>query len=412
MSSEAPESPLKERLLEAALAALLELTPAALLSAIGTREIARRAGGSPASINHHYGSLQGLADAVVDHVYGSPQILAGGVSELLGHVRHSHLPLETAFGMHGAEFDRNTSDPEFRHRVGLWAFGGAQATQGYRDYLRKVTEQLEIEAGRLFESWGRTLRPPFDLRSYLEVKTALLNGMTVRNLVDPQPGQREHFQRATVALDLVALRIEGDRHAMDDRLTEMNYYPLTNAGRAGQTERSDTTRSRILHAAAEQFTTRGYEETALSRVAAQADVSPSTLNRYFATKDDLAVALFRQQAADLLPASPDRDDPREGLAAHLATIAHFTVPRVAYAAPYLADLLTTPPTAEEDPLMAGVQARVARLDPSTSGTDPADPTDLAESAELLLALTLRRVILQPATPPERVAAEALRRTGV
>lgn len=406
------ESPLKERLIEAALAAMLDLTPAALLSAIGTRELARRAGGSPASINHHYGSLQGLADAVVEHVFSTSADMGAGVSALLEEIRQSHLPLEAAFAMHATEFDRLTCDPLFRHRMGLWAFGGEQGTRAYRHFLHDLDERIQAQAQALFDSWGRTLRPPFDVATYLPVKIALLNGMSLRHLADPQPGQREHFQRATVALDLVALRIDGDRHTMDDRLTEMNYYPLTTTGRAGSSDRSDTTRSRILHAAAELFTTKGFEDTALARVAAQADISHSTLNRYFATKDDLAVALYRQQALDLLLPLPTEGDPARVLPDYLAAVAHFTVPRVSYAGCYLTHLLTTPPATQDDPLLADVQRLVAALDPEDAALDPDDPTDLAETSELLLALTLRRALLQPSTAPADIAADALRRTGL
>ncbi|MEU1626018.1 TetR family transcriptional regulator [Streptomyces sp. NPDC020096] len=52
-------------------------------------------------------------------------------------------------------------------------------------------------------------------------------------------------------------------------------------------KRSDRTRAAILRAARERFTAQGYERTTIRAVAADADIDPSMVMRYFGTKEQL-----------------------------------------------------------------------------------------------------------------------------
>lgn len=70
------------------------------------------------------------------------------------------------------------------------------------------------------------------------------------------------------------------------------------------------TRAAIRDHAMRLFLTRGYDETTVEQIAAEADVSPSTFFRYFTTKeavvfaddyDDLIAAAFERQPADISP---------------------------------------------------------------------------------------------------------------
>jgi AcrR family transcriptional regulator len=54
--------------------------------------------------------------------------------------------------------------------------------------------------------------------------------------------------------------------------------------------RSDATRARILAAARDRFTTDGYERTTIRRVAADAEIDPSMVMRYFGSKEGLFAA--------------------------------------------------------------------------------------------------------------------------
>lgn len=390
---------LKDRILDAALDELRALDPVALLHAIGARTIAGRAGaGSPASINQHYGSLAGLADAVMARVFDTSHLNVPRITELISHIEDSALPLTVAFAMHEAEFNRLTTDDEFKLRMGLWALGGPTVADRYRDYLHDLTTHLEGATAALFGSWGRELRPPADVATYLAIKLALINGITVRHLTDPDDRWLHHFQRATVALDLVLLRVPSDRHDLDARLTEMNYYPLEQRAR-GTERRSRPTVARILHAANDLFSTRGYDATGIEQIARSADTSLSTLKRYYPSKRDLAVALFQLQAADepaLLPRDQKGGATAADLRAHLRALVDFARGRSAVTSAYIGHL-ADPATDPDDVLLARTRSHLST---------PDDAAAEARAAALVLT-TLRRALTHPADSSAEVTTHVL-----
>lgn len=393
---------LKDRLLDAALDVLRELDPEALLHTVGAREIARRAGASsPGSINQHYGSLAGLADAVVTRVFDTTHLNVPRISELISHIKDSTLPLPVTFAMHEAEFNRLTTDPEFKLRMGLWALGGDTVSDRYRDYLHELTAQLEGAAESLFESWGRELRPPLDLSSYLTIKLALINGITVRHLTDPDDDHLHLFQRSTVAIDLVLLRVLGDRHDLDARLVEMNYYPLEKA-HTGVAERSRRTQARILRAASELFNTQGFEATGTDQIARHADTSLTTLKRFYPNKHALAVGLFGHQAAEQLLADPVDTDAPGALGEHVQRLVEFARSRAPLSAAYLSHLIASTSDHHDDLVIT--RTRQCLPDPSTD-----DAQDLSETVVLL---AVRRAITHPSESPEESARLVLSRLGL
>ena len=398
--------PLKEKILEAALESLRELTPAALMSAIGAREIARRAGASTASVFHHYGSMEGLAEAVLASVYDPGLSPVTKITDAIAEITRSRLPVETSLALHTSEFERITQDPDLHLRMGLWAFGGEAGRQAYGHYLRTIDERLMEYCGAMFRAWGRELRPPFDLRSFVASQVALANGSSVRHLVDEEASNVTYFARAATALSMALLRVEGDRRGLDDRLTEMNYYPLSSRSRpiseSPSPSRGERTRARVLHAAAELFSARGYEETTIAHIAKLAGTSQSTVHEHFASKSGVAVALFSKQAADVIPPVADEATADSGaLRAHLLEVADFVGPRSGYAAPYLAGLICHEPAFADDALLQATTRAVA-----ISTQLPA--ADAEHLAILTLGAVISRVLGSPSEGPERSVESVLR----
>jgi len=94
------------------------------------------------------------------------------------------------------------------------------------------------------------------------------------------------------------------------------HVPADAAPATGLRERKKArTRTAIQHHALRLFTEQGYAATTVEQVAEAADVSPSTVFRYFPTKDDLVltdeldpalIAAIRSQPAELAPVSAFR----------------------------------------------------------------------------------------------------------
>ncbi|HEV7203099.1 MAG TPA: TetR/AcrR family transcriptional regulator [Jatrophihabitans sp.] len=399
--------PTRDRLLDAAVQALESLTTADLVTAIGTREIARRAEVSPAAFFHHFGSVAEFAEALLEHLYSIPASPLGSAAERLDELRSSQLPVDTEYEFHEGEFLRQVQSGESALRTALAVLGGPQAATAYRRYVIAVEDRISVVYGEVIKSWGREARPPFDVVTLSALHTALFYGTVLRHRIDPERLDAGHFKRAATALNLVLLRLIGDRHTVDDRLTEMNYYPLRDA-RTGVPVRGRraVSRARVLASAASLFASHGYENTSIAAIARGADVSESTVYEKFATKASLASALWSKQAGDLLASRADDPlSPGEGLRRLLVDLARFTGTHLDHAPFYLNDLVC------HAPVPTGGDEVRRRVGLAVAQAQDADRIrrDLAadDLAELMLTVLISRVIGGPAERPESAVAWVL-----
>ncbi|MCE5288773.1 MAG: TetR/AcrR family transcriptional regulator [Nocardiaceae bacterium] len=407
---------LRDRIIAAAVEALQELTAARLLTAIGTRDIARRAGASPASIFHHFGSVESLAEAVVARVFNPKTLPTESVNALIAHITSSSLPADAGRMMHTQEFERLSADPELRLRLGLWALGGDSTDAAYGDYLRSTDSSIASSAERLFAAWGRELRPPWTLKSFIASQVALLNGSVVRHLVDPGASDKNQFARAASSLSLLALRLKGDTHTLDDRLAEMNYFPMRDARTLRPiTDAAGRKRALILDAAADLFVVRGYKQTTFAQIARAARVSESTVYVHFSSKSALASELFLKQASDLLvsrasdrPAPPQtRDENVHALHELLTTLAIFVATHIDTAPEYASGLIGSATDIANDQLLEAVVSHVARI-----SSHPGAAAAAEETAKLIVIGLISRVVQHPADPAEKSSSDVLALIGI
>jgi len=381
----------------------LELTPVALVSAVGAKEIARRCGVQVSTLYHHFGSLQRYAEAVAIQVFDPGEfgvkMILDGVSE----VRASGLPVEDGRAMHRSEFARVRDDPELRVRLGLWALGGPGMDRAYGDMLRVVDARIAASAERMFADWGREISPPFDAETFVAAHSALLSGSVVRHLVDPEGIGIENFTRTAQALTMVMLRVPGDRRSLDDRLSEINYYPLHNRNGALMTGRRSRTKARVLHAAGEHFGRESYDSIKIASIARSAGTSPSTVYGLFDGVDDIAVQLLLKQGEDALDrATWTAGSGLEQVLERLRWAAGFLAARFRYTAPYAAKLVigTTPPG---DVLLATI--RDTLYSARDAGALRQD-LDCHRAARALLLLMLAALLPQAADGPDGAVRHA------
>lgn len=83
---------------------------------------------------------------------------------------------------------------------------------------------------------------------------------------------------------------------------------------------ADLTRQRLVRAALELFTTRGYHETSTAQIAKKAGVAEGTMYRHFSGKQHLANELYRAAQRWALKAA--RDPGGSGARAQLNAVAH------------------------------------------------------------------------------------------
>lgn len=391
-----PRPELQERIVAAVLELLAELTPADLVGSLGTRAIAARAGVSQASIFHQFGSVAGLARAVVAQVFHPAAVPLEQITAGLEAIKGAGLPVEAGDAYHRSEFARLTNDPGLRLRMGLWALGGGESDAAYRDFLRATDTLIAVFAEPLWSHWAREPRPPFTTASIVAAQVALLNGLAIRHLVDPEVSTPEHHSLVSSALTFVTLRPPGDHHDVADKLAEINYYPLRNSRSGRPLEgRAAITGAALMTAAAELFGSRGYEETTVAQIARRARVSASTLYRSFGSKAGLAAALFSKQVEDMLVHDPTfrAATPEDAWVAHLMAVAGFVATHTEHAPAYLTSILTGPPEVHvEDLLITTTLDRLLAVPARRSGVDP------HETALATIGLLIGRVLARPAVP--------------
>ncbi len=398
----------RSSLLDAGLELLRELTPAALVAALRTREIARRAGVSAPTFFHHFRTVEEYADALVEHVFSPTRTsVEGVVTKGLQEAQREPLPAEQSIAYHTRDLHQLAADPDFRVRMGLWALAGPAVDEAYGTLLREVDRQLIPQAQGLHDLWGREVRPPLDLRSYLAVQLALLGGSVMRHLAEPDVMTPERYARAAAALSMVMLRPNGDRRTMDDRLSEMNYHPGARATATPPSSRRATTCARLLDAAAELIGEYGYEATSITQVARAAGVHVATLYDHFESKAHLALTLFDSHAAAYLATVGPADvaDPAAALQRHLEDVAELVATRTDLARLYLSLAACGDQPAElDDVLRRTTRVLVTAATPGRAAGWPAPD----EAAEHLLVATIGAMLRHPGDGAASAAETALR----
>ena len=394
-------------LLDAGLDLLREMTPSTLVAALRTREVARRAGVSPPTFFHHFRTVDEYAQALVEHVFSPTRTsLRGVVTANLLEVQKLDLPAEQSIAYHTQDLHRAATDLDFRVRTGLWALGGPVVDQAYATFLRAMDQQLVPQAQALHDVWGREVRPPLDVRSSLALQLAILSGSVMRHLAEPDVMTPERYARAAAALSMVMLRPKGDRRTMDDRLSEMNYYPGSRTAARTPSPRKSSTRARLLDAAAELFGEYGYEAASISRVARTAGVHIATLYEHFDSKAHLGLALFDLQARAHLASAGggDESDPLAALRRHLEGIADFVAANGDLARLYLTVVACGDQPADLDDVL---HAATLRLVTAASGASRSRPAD-ARVTDHLLVGTIGAMLRHPGDGPAGAADDALR----
>ena len=163
---------------------------------------------------------------------------------------------------------------------------------------------------------------------------------------------------------------------------------------AGKAQR---TREHILETALELFATKGYAETTMRDIAAQADCSLGLAYRYFARKEELVLGLYERLASELeeeVAALPPMPLAKRFVAAIEADLRRMTPHRATMGALFAAGLAPDSPVAVLGEGVAGLRDRVWRiyLLVVTGASDPPrrgqaeQMTTLFYSAHLLVIL--------------------------
>ncbi len=349
----------RRRLLEAGVEALKQIDAAGLVGAIGTREIAKRAGVSPATLFHHFGSVEQYAGALIDRIYGVDEESAEEVAARTAATYDPATRSVSAADYYTHDFTRLLDDAEHRLRVGLCAFGGQQATSAYSAHVRTRDARVIAAITDFLHHWQREMCPPFSVAEYVGAYTGLLNDAVLRKVADPTAPVASSFVKQASAISMAMVRVPGDPRDLEDRMAELRLVPQAppQVGR-----RAEQTRELAMHAVREQLKHTSYDELSVATIARRAHLSPATVYAHFKGKAPMVVATLLDDAAGLAADEP----------ASIDEVADFLADHLAYLKPYLVSLAMSESTAD-DALLAAVTGCVRGRTEDAEGVAPRSP---------------------------------------
>lgn len=333
------EPPSRAKLLEAGREVLLTAGAQILVEGLTAKSVCERAGISPTTFTKNWPSKvkQGV-------VGGHERYIEDLIGSLVGdnhRITHNILAEEVlrVFSEHQGDPRRALrqiaewnlqevrEDPStlMRTFIATFARDHAVAMKAVQADYDHITTKASAAYTSTLTAWGGEFRQPFTAESITVVLTALVEGMTLRWLLDPKAVPAGLFGDAVVALVGSVVDVEQRHQHIDDvmepiTLEVMRSYKLDTEGKE-----PDDPREAIVEAAKEEFAQRGYYTTKLTHIAARAGVPQGGLKALFASKGEILDAGLEPIYEGLKRRVSDdqrlRRSPQELLIRHLERLA-------------------------------------------------------------------------------------------
>lgn len=188
----------------------------------------------------------------------------------------------------------------------------------YRDYERDTRLLNEVAN----QQWGREPRPPFTDVWIQALLGALLDGIVIRHLVDPEAMPAESFGLASAILTMSMTRAADDPRELDDILGAINQWGAAGARLAAARRVDDASSTHPLQgpsldttiAAARRLLVDGnWDGIDIDDIALAVGLDADRLLRTFGSKTGLALAIVALNADDQWRDTPRTADPLDDL---------------------------------------------------------------------------------------------------
>ncbi len=255
------------------------------------------------SFYYQFGSQQQFVEELIDFALAE----AGTLDVRLSAVADALTEYAEASGAHlvtelqriaNLDFDVITSGSDLiRFELALW-LSVSEPAVGDRLRARHGANNELLTAGYqlVLDRWDREPRPPFTMELIATVFAALVESLALRHGVDSDRVPASLFGHSVLALLPGMTRRRGDDtdlHGFLARFEVRDWH-------SDQPLRSDARRERSrlgsLTAALALAEEHGFEDLTVERIAAAADVNPSTIYDHFGSKAGLGSAAFLEAA--------------------------------------------------------------------------------------------------------------------
>jgi AcrR family transcriptional regulator len=216
-------------------------------------------------------------------------------------------------------FVETVASPGVRVRLGFASkMDDPEIADGLRMLYRNYEDDTQLLNRELRERWGREPRPPFTDEWIQSIFAALLDGIALRHVIDPERMPIESFGLVGAMLMTIATRATDDPREIDDMLGAINQWPATGARLASLRRVEDALTTQPLSGStldatvvlARRLLADGNWETLdVDDIALAAGIDADRLLRTFGSKTGIALAIIALNAAEQWEETPRSDDP-------------------------------------------------------------------------------------------------------
>ena len=322
----------QERMLEAGIALWADEDPSVVFGGFSVARVAKAAGVTRATFYSYWSTTEDYLLALVAHLNARPQ--GGWSSEVASRVELLRMAgtraLDSFLETSALRLAQNIEDPTVRVRLGFASKADdPEVAAGLRSLYRNMEERTFAPNRALRESWGREPRPPFTEGWIQALFAALLDGITIRRMIDPEMMPSESFGLAGAIIMSISTKAIDDPRDTFDLLSAMNQWPsmgvrLSSERRAIESLEApalDTEIVRMATVAARRMLTHvNWQEITIDEIAIAIGIGSERLLRTFGSKTGLALSMIALNSDERWQETPRSDDPLTDLHALLNII--------------------------------------------------------------------------------------------
>lgn len=216
-------------------------------------------------------------------------------------------------------FIETLASPGVRVRLGFASkMDDPEVASGLRDLYRNYEADTQMLNQELHERWGREPRPPFTDEWIQSIFAAVLDGILIRHVIDPERMPLESFGLVGAMLMMIATQATDDPRDIDDLLGAINQWPAAGLRLATMRRVEDSltylplpisTIDATVAVARRLLADGSWETLDIDDVAIAAGIDADRLLRTFGSKTGIALAIVALDAEEQWQETTRSGDP-------------------------------------------------------------------------------------------------------
>lgn len=320
------------RMLDAGIDLWVTQDPATTFGGLSVASVAKAAGVTRATFYAYWPTTNEYFRALLDHLDSKrPSGVAPLSSEEITRVRAEDGRVLSIFmEICRQRFLETIDTPAMRVRFGFASkLDDAEVAEGLRRLYRNYEHDTQRLNEEVHNRWGREPRPPFTDPWIQSILGALLDGMALRHLIDPEQMPEDSFGLVSAMVTMLATRTLDDHRDTYDLLGTMNQWPsagfrVNTSRRAEDAQQtiplSEAALRAVVSAAGRMVAEGSWQALDIDEIAAGVGIDADRLLRTFGSKIGLGMALLAANADEQWQLAERTDDPLVDLATLLDII--------------------------------------------------------------------------------------------